>query len=329
MLSRTINRGIGMEKQLRCDVEALAAPGTRKVGSDGHGIARSYIVEQMRLRGLVPYEDESYELSYRVETTDYVNLAGILPGNDCSLAPVLLVAHYDTCGDQPGADDNAAAIATWFAVLDQVKQCNLDRDLIFLFPDAEEPPRFKSDHMGSTNFYRHQLQRKIHTGLVLDLVGHDVPVSGMEDILFIFGAESNRALAHLLEKVDLPDGLRNIATLNRYVGDLSDHHILRENNEPYLFFTCGRWEHYHQDTDIPEHLNYGKMMRITDYLTTLIKSLDKLELAPSSDDYDPIKTELMLIQRALGPYLAQMGIPMKTRDDMQRFVLAWVNQYHL
>ena len=34
--------------------------------------------------------------------------------------------------------------------------------------------------------------------------------------------------------------------LNRYVGDLSDHHVFRVNKRPYLFLTCARWEHYHE-----------------------------------------------------------------------------------
>jgi hypothetical protein len=30
---------------------------------------------------------------------------------------------------------------------------------------------------------------------------------------------------------------------------MSDHGIFRENGVPYLFLSCGRWPHYHRDTD--------------------------------------------------------------------------------
>ncbi len=318
-----------MQEQLLKDVEALAAPGTRKVGSQGHVLARKFLVERMKTAGLIPYSTAGYELPYRVENSKYTNLAGILPGVDPALDPLLLIAHYDTCGDQPGADDNAAAIAIWLSVLKKLKKQPLQREIIFLFPDAEEPPRFLTDHMGSTNFYKQQLHGKIHMGLVLDLVGHDVPMEGMEDLLFTFGAESHNCLADLLLDTKLPAGLRNIATLNRYVGDLSDHHVLRENGQPYLFFTCGRWEHYHQGSDTPEHLNYGKMESIVQYLVSLVRGLDRSEFTPTDLNHDPIKMELALINRAIGPYLVQAGIPMNNRADIQQFVLAWIQQFQL
>lgn len=318
-----------MIDQLRKDVIALAAPGTRKVGSPGHEQAREYLNGRMQAAGLMPHHGNSFELSYRVESSNYVNLAGVLPGIDNSLNPILLIAHYDTCDDQPGADDNAAAIATWLAVLQRLKLTHRQRDIIFLFPDAEEPPRFLTEHMGSTNFYLKQLQRTIHAGLVLDLVGHDVPVEGLEDMVFIFGAESHQSLAKLLLETELPAGLRNIATLNRYVGDLSDHHVLRENGEPYLFFTCGRWEHYHQVTDIPEHLNYDKMQRIAQYLTTLIEQLDHSKVEAEDHKSDPVDMELQLLRRAMGSYFEEAGIPMNNRNDIQRFILSWVKQYQL
>lgn len=318
-----------MHEQLRIDVEALAASGTRQVGSHGHEVAKRYLIERMNAFGLIPYSGDSFKLPYQVESTDYCNLAGVLPGKNRQLEPVLLVAHYDTCGDQPGADDNAAAIAVWLAVLQSLKQTNRQRDIIFLFPDAEEPPRFLTDHMGSTNFYERQRLGDIHAGLVLDLVGHDVPMEGMEDLLFILGAESHSTLAKLLLKTELPAGLRNVATLNRYVGDLSDHHVLRENNQPYLFFTCGRWQHYHQETDRPEHLNYKKMNRISQYLVTLIKQLDVCLFNAEGFGNDPVDMELKLIKRAIGPYLDQHGISMLDRDDIQQFVLNLVRQYQL
>ena len=318
-----------MHLQLRIDVEKLASPGSRKVGSSGHQVALDYLKDRMTQIGLEPYSGHSFELPYRVESTHYTNLAGIWPGTYRSLKPILLIAHYDTCGDQPGADDNAAAISIWLNVVESLKDLNLHRDILVLFPDAEEPPRFLSEHMGSINFYTSQLQDPIHAGLVLDLVGHDVSVEGMEEMLFIFGAESHPDMADVLLDTQLPEGLKNIATLNRYVGDLSDHHILRENGEAYLFFTCGRWEHYHQQSDTPEHLNYTKMARISQYLVTLIQQVDSKDIKQKGSDYDPVEMELYLLKRSVGPYLQQQGIAMNTRDDIQKFVLNWIKQYEL
>ncbi|MCF7825463.1 MAG: M28 family peptidase [Candidatus Marinimicrobia bacterium] len=318
-----------MRLQLEIDVEILAAPGTRKVGSTGHDQAVQYLKSRMDQVGLRPYNGTGYELPYEVESTQYVNLAGIWPGLDSSLKPILLIAHYDTCGDQPGADDNAAAIAIWLDVLAGIKELSLKRDVLLLFPDAEEPPRFLSEHMGSTNFYQTQLSQPIHAGLVLDLVGHDIPLQGMEELVFIFGGESHAGLAEALLETPLPQGLKNIATLNRYVGDLSDHHVLRDNGEPYLFFTCGRWEHYHQTSDIPDHLNYSKMAKMSQFLVSLIKQIDAKDLNEKGSEFDPVEMELHLLHRAVGSYLHQHGIAMNNREDIQKFVLNWINQYKL
>lgn len=316
-----------MLNQLITDVETLAAPGTRQVGTRGHQMAIDYLIIRMDEVGLLPYSGDNYELPYTVESTDYTNLAGILPGSDRQLSPMLLVAHYDTCGNQPGADDNAAAIAIWLALIQTIKSSQ--RDLIFLFPDAEEPPRFLSEHMGSTNFYNKQLHDSIHAGLVLDLMGHDVPMEGMENLIFTFGAESHPILAESLRKIEPPKEIRNVATLNRYVGDLSDHHILRKSGEPYLFFTCGRWEHYHQETDKPEFLNYAKMESTAHFLIDLISQIDKMEIGEKPLDYDPIEIELELFDRAIGPYLHQSGIKLTNRSDIQDFVLNWIKHYQL
>jgi len=241
----------------------------------------------------------------------------------------MLVAHYDTCGDQPGADDNAAAIAIWLSLISLIKHTPQNRDILFLFPDAEEPPRFLTDHMGSINFYENQRVGEIHAGIVLDLVGHDVPIFGMEDLIFILGAESHRELSNILLNTSSPHGLKNIATLNRYVGDLSDHHILRERNKPYLFFTCGRWSHYHKKSDRPEYLNYEKMERITQYLLALVQQIISLDFTPEGFDYDSVKMEIELLRRSIGPYLDAHAIPMNTREDVQQFVLSWMLQNQL
>lgn len=319
-----------MSEQLKIDVARLAGAGTRKTGTDGHATARAYLTKRLSDLGLEYYANSSYELTYKIENEVFTNVAGVLPGRERDLSPVLLIAHYDTCGDQPGADDNAAAIAIWLHVIEHaIKGQLLKRDLILFFPDAEEPPHFLTQFMGSTNFYQSQLQHKLHCGLVLDLVGHDLPVEGLEDLVFIFGAESHPHWDPIIRSVENPENLRTIATLNRYVGDLSDHHILRENNEPYLFMTCGRWEHYHSKSDVPEHLNYHKMSRLSQYLLDLLLKIDAAELGQYRPDFDPIQLEIDLLHQAIGPYLEERGIRLNDRNDVQKFVLAWVREFEL
>ncbi len=118
---------------------------------------------------------------------EFTNIVGRLPGMNPDLDPVLLGAHYDTCGPYPGAGDNAAAVAALLSAASHLIEQPADRDVILAFFEAEEPPSFLGPTMGSIRFYEHQRRDRIHCAVVMDLVGHDVPIPGLEDLLFITG----------------------------------------------------------------------------------------------------------------------------------------------
>ncbi|MGH1365429.1 MAG: M28 family peptidase [Calditrichia bacterium] len=64
---------------------------------------------------------------------------------------LVLGAHYDVCGDQPGADDNASAVAGLLETMRLIveNQPDLDYRIDFVFYCLEEPPFFGSELMGS------------------------------------------------------------------------------------------------------------------------------------------------------------------------------------
>src|SRR4051812_18304788 len=85
-----------IQTALRADVERLAAPGTRRVGTRGHALARAYLLERLTALGLAPYRGDAFGLPYRAGRQDFENLVGVVPGRAAGLPPVLLGAHYDT-----------------------------------------------------------------------------------------------------------------------------------------------------------------------------------------------------------------------------------------
>ena len=281
---------------LRADVAALATPAGRMVGSAGHERAREVLDKRMSSLGLEPYNGtDGYLLPYHHDGREFFNLVGVLPGADRRARPILLGAHYDSVIDAPCADDNAAAVAITLAVVEQLRTEQPARDALVAFFDAEEPPYFLSPAMGSIRFVLDQMDtRGVGCALIQDLTGHDVslPVSGMsnvaasriKDLVFMTGAESHPRLADLVRGCLEETGLPLVATLNRHVGDMSDHHAFRTSSVPYLFFSCGHWEHYHQRSDTPEKLNYEKMARITDLLAdvTLACAVSDLPEAASA-----------------------------------------------
>ncbi|HEY0046328.1 MAG TPA: M28 family peptidase [Flavobacterium sp.] len=64
---------------------------------------------------------------------------------------LIIGAHYDVCGDQPGADDNASAVAGLLETARMVaaNKPDLDYRIDFVAFCLEEPPFFASDEMGS------------------------------------------------------------------------------------------------------------------------------------------------------------------------------------
>lgn len=304
---------------LEADTHGLCLPTGRVVGTPGHAESERFVALRLEEIGLIPYRGQRFALPYERDGIRFTNFAGVVPGRDRSLAPLLVGAHYDSVITAPCADDNGAAVSICFALADLAQRAGgFERDLVVAIFDAEEPPFFQTESMGSNRFGEDQLdERGVHFAIIFDLVGHDlcvpassVPLPGLEgdvaipllrDLVFVTGAESHPELPELLRRAPLPSRLKLIATLNHYVGDMSDHGVFRKAGVPYLFFSCGRWEHYHLQTDTPDRLNYRKMARLTGLSFDLLESTDRASLEPFIKADDPVLFEAETFRRSLGP----------------------------
>jgi len=327
-------------QDLESHVRELCQPEGRVVGTDGHKRAEKWVAQKLSEVGCEPYAGESFALPYEREGVSFTNFAGFIAGKDRDLPPILIGAHYDSVISAPCADDNGSAVAITLAVGESIAAAGgLNRDLVVAIFDAEEPPYFQTSCMGSNRFYLDQAdERGFHFALISDLVGHDVSlpeevsklvalarplVKPLAPLTFATGAESHPALPDILREVELPDQLKLIATLNRYVGDMSDHGVFRRNDVPYLFLSCGRWEHYHMPTDTPEKLNYEKMAAIAQYAERVCWSVSASELQEFSDPVDPVDFEAETWKQSLGfmrrPFAKLLGVSdFKTRGQIDR-----------
>jgi hypothetical protein len=69
---------------------------------------------------------------------------------------------------------------------------------------------------------------------------------------------------------------------------------------PYLFFSCGRWAHYHMETDTPDRLNYGKMARIALLTADVLVRADSETLGPGEPEADTVGFEAKTLKEASG-----------------------------
>ena len=90
-----------------------------------------------------------FEQKWMAEGNEYANLIHSYQPNKTKR--LIMGAHYDVCGDQPGADDNGSAVAGLIETIRLVYENNLELDygIDFVFYCLEEPPFFGTEEMGS------------------------------------------------------------------------------------------------------------------------------------------------------------------------------------
>jgi hypothetical protein len=306
-------------------VKALCEFDERMVGSAGHFHAQKLITMKMKEIGLKPYNGESFDNYYEANSIKFNNIIGKISGSSNSLNPILITAHYDTCDMQPGADDNAAAIAIMFYIAEYFMRNGSQRDIIIATFDAEEPPYYQTNSMGCVRFYHDQRIEDIDLAIVMDLVGHDTAIAGLEDTVFVSGFEGHKSLEEAIMVEDGVDhNLKVIPVRNEYIGNLSDHYAFN-NRIPYLFYSCGLWKHYHKTTDTPEKLTYKKMKHIAESIIRLIKNVgsnDLNEAYKQGSTNKTINTEKFFYEKYFGDILTKNCgiIEIENKKDIKKFI---------
>lgn len=266
--------------------------------------------------GLKPFSGDGFELPYQSrDHTDsiisFINLAGMVPGrNPAEARPIPIGAHYDSVIDAPCSDDNATAVAVALAIAEEAVRKPTGCDIVIALFDAEEPPWFLGPDMGSIRFFQNHCRNIDFRGvIIMDLIGHDVTsphipilkfIPRIRNLLFVLGAESHPSMASALKRsLNGARGLTVFPTLNRYVGDMSDHHVFRQAGQPYLFLTCAQGEHYHAPEDDMEWVNIRKVHRVFRLVRTLVRRIDD---SHDSDEEitDTTEMEIRTIRRSLG-----------------------------
>ena len=131
--------------------------------------AAAYIKAQFEEFGYTPEEQV-----FTVEGREYRNIIALIgPENT---RRIVIGAHYDVCGDQDGADDNASAVAGLLELARVAKEHDslLTNQIEFVAYTLEEPPNFGSKTMGS---YVHAKSLKdknvdVEVMICLEMIGY-------------------------------------------------------------------------------------------------------------------------------------------------------------
>ncbi|WP_426060643.1 M28 family peptidase [Hymenobacter sp. B1770] len=202
---------------------------------------------------------------------------------------IIVGAHYDVCGDQPGADDNASAVAGLLetARLLHLKNPVLKHRIDFVAYPNEEPPYFATEHMGSAVHAKalHANKVKVRAMLCYEMIGYFSDEPGSQhfpndalaklypstgNFIIVVGKSGQEAFTQRVQQLMKPHaGTLDVQRINlpesMGLAGLSDHRnywrygydAVMINDTSFL-----RNPHYHQKTDTIDTLDFPRMARV-------------------------------------------------------------------
>ena len=235
--------------------------------------------------------------NYKVNQQNYRNVVCEL--NVGASKTVIIGAHYDTHGESDGVDDNASGVAGVLEVARVLatEKGHLNHNIAFVFYTLEEPPFFRTEHMGSAIHARsvRAYQHKIQAVYILEMIGYfshqniqDYP-TGLKWFYpshgnFI-GAVSNfnsnslaSAYCNSMKQINRLDCQRLVAPSFVTGVDFSDHLNYWNQGIPAVMITDTaffRNKNYHTEHDRVETLNIEKMKDVVDGVIQTVMNLDK------------------------------------------------------
>jgi hypothetical protein len=194
------------------------------------------------------------------------NIVATLPGTDREAPAVLVMSHYDTVHNSPGAADDSAGVAAALEIARALKAGPTPaRDVIFLFTDGEEPGL-----LGAEAFFARDPLRD-HVGVVVNMEARGDagraamfqtgPDSG--DLIRLYAGAAHQPTANSLAA----------AVYQRMPNDTDFTHALRKGLPGLNFAFIDDQLAYHTPLATPEHLNQGSLQNLGDQALPTVRAL--------------------------------------------------------
>jgi len=286
-------KSIILKKNLYAHVQFLTElnPARNSMNAESLQKASGYIADHFAEYGLPVHRQ-----TWMADGREYDNVVARytsprpLEGNETR--PLLVVgAHYDVAGDQPGADDNASAVAGLLETARLLAECQPDLayDIELVGYCLEEPPFYGSSQMGSYVHAKslHEAGTLVKGMICYEMIGYysdepgsqplpDASLQGMvptvADFIGVIGrpeyGEFNQAFYQAMAKdseiqvigIGLPG--QNFPTVLSGLVGMSDHSNYWKFGYPALMINDTafvRNPNYHQVTDSIDTLDFERM----------------------------------------------------------------------
>lgn len=250
---------------------------------------------------LEKYADTVFYQEYQVKGITYKNvIAAFHPEEKKTL---VIGAHYDVCGNQQGADDNATGIVGVLELARLFDTLSFQHRLELVAFTLEEPPYFRTEYMGSAIHAKSLTERGLEPAgmMVLEMIGYfsdekksqDYPIGLLGlfygrkgDYITVvnklargkFGKAMLKGMKRAKSKrntIDVksfqaPKGLTGI--------DFSDHLNYWALGIPACMITDTafyRNKNYHESSDTIETIDVSRMTEVIDLVSVSVQRWDK------------------------------------------------------
>jgi hypothetical protein len=225
------------------------------------------------------------------------NIVATLPGADRDAPAVLVMSHYDTVHNSPGAADDSAGMAAALEIARALKAGPTPaRDVIFLYTDGEEPGL-----LGAEAFFARDPLRE-HVGVVVNMEARgDAGRAAMfqtgsdsGDLVRLYAGAAHQPTANSLAA----------AVYARMPNDTDFTHALRKGLPGLNFAFIDDQLAYHTPLATPEHLNQGSLQNLGDQALPAVRALAMGAALPSKSP-DLIYSDVLA--RVLVAYPVNIG----------------------
>ncbi|WP_029908513.1 M28 family metallopeptidase [Caulobacter sp. UNC358MFTsu5.1] len=194
------------------------------------------------------------------------NIVATLPGTDREAPAVLVMSHYDTVPNSPGAADDSAGVAAALEIARALKAGPPPaRDVIFLFTDGEEPGLLGAEAF----FARDPLRDRV--GVVVNMEARG---DAGRAAMFQTGADSGELIRLYAANAHQPTANSLAAAVYRRMPNDTDFtHALRKGLPGLNFAFIDDQLAYHTPLATPDHLNQGSLQNLGDQALPAVRAL--------------------------------------------------------
>jgi hypothetical protein len=194
------------------------------------------------------------------------NIVATLPGTDREAPAVLVMSHYDTVPNSPGAADDSAGVAAALEIARALKAGPTPaRDVIFLFTDGEEPGL-----LGAEAFFARDPLHD-HVGVVINMEARG---DAGRAAMFQTGPESGELIRVYAANAHQPTANSLAAAVYaRMPNDTDFTHALRKGLPGLNFAFIDDQLAYHTPLATPDHLNQGSLQNLGDQALPAVRAL--------------------------------------------------------